>query len=293
MKVILDAKFYGYCPGLIRSFRIADNLIKQSHKDKKKIECDVPLAHNADVLSDLRKRGVELIEIDEATDGSNKHFLVSAHGASHNRIEWLKAKGYEITDATCPKVATVQTRATNDYRAGYQILIFGKADHAETLGINGMIDNTAIILREVESAAKLKLKSKTSVIAQTTFPPDKFDLGVKNLVAYNPEVDIIIRRTICPIVQSRIDSVIEYINSSKIDMTVVVGSPTSSNTKSLAYDVRKVCPVRMVADSKGLDADDFQKDQTILVVSGTSAPPEVVEKVADKIREFGNLLNIK
>lgn len=288
MKVILEKKFYGYCPGLIRSFNIADKLIKQAETDKKPIECDVPLAHNADVLEGLRLRGVKLIETDENTIGKNKHFLISAHGASHAKIEWLRKKGYEITDATCPKVSTVQKRAKDDFEAGYQILIFGKADHAETLGINGMINDTAIIIKDIDLALKTKLNGKTSVIAQTTFPPDKFDLGVRNLIAANPEANIIIRRTICPIVQARIDNVIEYIKRNKINLTIVVGSPTSSNTKSLALDVRNVCPVIMVADYTGLKKEDFIKDQTVLVVSGTSAPPEVVEKVAEKIKTFGN-----
>jgi len=286
MKIILQRNFYGYCPGLKRSFQVADELIEKAKAENKKIFCDVPLAHNADVMSSLRRQGVELIEMDENSRGEGQYFLVSAHGASTKKVQWLKKIGFKVWDATCPKVTTVQHQALADYKSGYQIVIFGKANHAEIEGINGLVNKSAIIIDDTQRAKEIVLTKKTSVISQTTLPVERFKEVFDIIKKNNPNIEIIARKTICPIVQNRITQIVEFAKSNGINRTVVVGSPTSSNTKSLAKALSAICPTSMVADERSLDQKSFTGDETVLVVSGTSAPPEVVEKVAEKLARY-------
>jgi len=42
----------------------------------------------------------------------------------------------------------------------------------------------------------------------------------------------------------------------------------------------------LVGSEKELEKSDFEKNTTVLVVSGTSAPPEEVERIAEKLRTF-------
>jgi len=286
MKVILEKKLYGYCPGLIRSFSVADDLIAKAKRTKKKIFCDVPLAHNTDVMKNLRRQGVELIKVEDEKVNDGSYFLISAHGASDIKIAHLRKLGYEVVDATCPKVAAVQNQAIVDFQNGYQIVIFGKADHAEIRGINGLIDDSAIMVSDLESAAKIKLTQKTSIISQTTLPLDKFQSLIEILKTNNSGIEILERKTTCPIVRNRIMQTVELAKGQKVKMAVVVGSTTSSNTKSLARTLEAVCPTLMVSGENELKEGDFKNIKSVLVVSGTSAPPEIVEKVAAKLRSF-------
>ena len=286
MKVILEKKLYGYCPGLIRSFSVADDLIVTARRQKKKIYCDVPLAHNTDVMANLQKQGVELISVEDEKVNDGSYFLISAHGASDDKIAHLKKLGYEVVDATCPKVTAVQNQAVADYKNGYQIVIFGRTNHAEIRGINGLIGDSAIMVSDLESAGKVKLTQKTSIISQTTLPLDKFQTLIEVLKENNPSVEILERKTTCPIVRNRIMQTVELAKKQKVEMAVVVGSATSSNTKSLAKTLEEVCPTIMVAGEAELNKKNFLNAKSVLVVSGTSAPPEVVEKVAARLRTF-------
>ena len=284
MEVILIDKFYGYCPGLKTSIELANNLAKKALSEKCMIYCDVPLAHNAEVTSRLHKRGVVLVENISTIQPYNDYFLVSAHGASKKRQEELGARGFKVVDGVCPRVKSVQDRAIKDMIDGYEIIIFGKPDHAEVVGINESINNQALIIKKIEDAVDIKLSKKTSLISQTTYPEDKFDELFQILKTNNPQIEIIQRKTTCPIVVSRVNKILEYIEDNAIDKVIVVGSPTSSNTKLIAAKVQKTTPARMIADARSIRKEDIKGFTKVLVVSGTSAPPEVVEKVANKIK---------
>ena len=82
MKIVLSNKFYGYCPGLERSLKIADDLCAQAQKEEKKIYFDVPLAHNEIVKKKLENKGFLQVKLNQETRGEKNLFLISAHGAS-------------------------------------------------------------------------------------------------------------------------------------------------------------------------------------------------------------------
>ena len=286
MEVILLNKFYGYCPGLKRSLKVADDVAKEAIKENKKIYFDVPLAHNEIVEKNLEKKGFLETDLSESSDGKDNLFLVSAHGASSDKISWLRDHNFVVRSATCPTVRRVQDIAIKDHKDGFQIVLFGKKDHAEILGVNGCIDDSAVVIKSAEEAKDLIFDTKISIICQTTFPVKEFEEVVKLIKKNNPKIDITIRKTICPIVEGRIHKVCDYARKAKIDLGVVVGSITSSNTKQLNYKLKEVVPTIMIGDETEISAKDFQNINKVLVVSGTSAPPEVVERVAEKIRSF-------
>jgi len=286
MKVILVNKFYGYCPGLKRSLKIADELALEAQKDGKKIYFDVPLAHNENVEKSLEKKGFVEVEVNENLDGTSKYFLISAHGASYDKIAKLRDCGFDVRSATCPTVRRVQDLAVVDYKNGYQIVILGKADHAETRGVNGCVDNSAIVFKTVDEAKGYKLTKKTSVLCQTTYAKEEFKKLIKILRSNNKDIEIIERGTYCPIVENRIRGAYQLAKKELPEMIVVVGSKTSSNTKLLAYEIEEIAKVMMVDDESEISKDDFKNVNKVLVVSGTSAPPEIVEAVAKKLESF-------
>ena len=286
MEVILIDKLYGYCPGLDRSIGIANDLAKTAKAEKCVVYCDVPLAHNAEVTARLHKKGVKLVDHIGSVQPHNDYFLVSAHGASHSRKEELAERGFKVIDGVCPRVKSVQDQAVRDFNDGYDVIIFGKPDHAEVVGINGCIKNQALIVKSLKEAEGLKLTKKASVISQTTYPMDEFNQLFEILKGNNPKTEIIQRNTICAIVNNRLHAILQYIKDNSIDRVVIVGSPTSSNTKLIAAEASKVVPTIMIADYRSVHKKDIIGYNKILVASGTSAPPEIVKKVAEKIKSF-------
>jgi len=286
MKVILLQKFYGHCPGLKRSLKIADDLIFEAKKNGKTIFYDVPLAHNEEVEERLKNGGFKEVDINEITDAGKEYFLVSAHGVSSKKIKELKGKNFDVRSAVCPTVKHVQEIAEKDYADGYQIVIFGKSSHPEVIGVNGSVDDSAVIVSDIDKGLEIKLDRKTSVICQTTVSSDKYVEFVENLKKVNPKIEIVARNTICPVVEGRVRMCAAYVAKEKPDLVVVVGSKTSSNTKQLASKLSQLIPTMLIGSEKELREDDFKGLETVLVVSGTSAPPEEVEQIAEKLKNF-------
>lgn len=286
MKVDLILNFYGFCPGLTRSLRIADELAKRAEEENKKIYFDVPLAHNEEVLKKLKKQGFTEISNAETKEGNDNYFIVSAHGASDDKVAKLAKRKFRIVTATCPNVKKVQDIAADDYLNGYQIVIFGKPDHPEVIGINGNVVNTAIVVKTLDEAKNLKLNKKTSLISQTTFPSADYVEIIKAIKKNNPNVEIVVRKTICPVVERRCGQILEYIEKNKPDVVVVVGSKTSSNTKQIYNKVVDKVEAIMVKNEDELKKEDFAIFKHALIVSGTSAPFEIVEKAAEKLKSF-------
>lgn len=280
MKVILSPKYYGYCPGLKRSLKIADELIKESKSSGRKIYYDVPLAHNTEVAKELEENGFNKVDVTGTRDAESDYFLVSAHGASSAKIAQLKQKNFDVRSATCPTVRKLQDIALADYRVGYKIIIFGKANHAETEGVNGCIEDSALIVHTLDEGRAIKLDQKASILCQTTFSLAEFKKLVKIIKKNNPKIEVIVRATACPVVEHRIKGAQEFARETKPDLVVVVGSKTSSNTKLLASEIAKEARTIMIDSADELTAAELTGVETVLVMSGTSAPPEVVEKVA-------------
>lgn len=292
MKIILKEGYYGYCPGLNRSLRIADNLIKRAKKEGKEIYYDVPLAHNTDTMKTLDKKGLKKIILNVNLSGKGNYFLISAHGASTRKVEWLKKHGFEVILATCGIVEQLKKKAIKDYEDGYQIVIFGKADHAEIIGVNDSIDNSAKIVRDVEGSLELNLDKKTSLLCQTTYSSEDFLECVTIIKNNNPKLEIKSHNTYCPIVKKRVEEILKMTLDGSVDLAIVVGSKASSNTKLLANKLSKIKKTMMVENESEIIDDIFGGVNTVLVVSGTSASPEVVLKVAKKLQKLQVQLSI-
>lgn len=286
MEVILSNKFYGYCPGLKRSLLIADDLCEQAEKNKQKIYFDVPLAHNEIVKKNLEKKGLIQIKLNHKTHGGKNLFLVSAHGASREKISWLAKHGFKVKSATCPKVSQLQELAVASYKKGYLIIILGEKNHPEIIGVNGCIGQAAIILKSSAEAKELKLNQKSVIFCQTTFPLKKFRELTAIIKKNNPKIELAIRQTICSTVEGRIFKVCAFAKKTKPDLAVVVGSTLSNNTKLLNAKLAEIITTIMVGDEQELNQDDFKGKQKVLVAAGTSTPPETVENVAKKLNSF-------
>jgi 4-hydroxy-3-methylbut-2-en-1-yl diphosphate reductase len=94
------------------------------------------------------------------------------------------------------------------------------------------------------------------------------------------------QQDICYATQNRQDAV--KLMSPQVDVVIVVGSPTSSNSNRLAELARKLGVPSYMVDSAGELQPAWLEGRTrVGLTAGASAPEVLVREVIDRIRSFG------
>jgi 4-hydroxy-3-methylbut-2-enyl diphosphate reductase len=291
MQVIID-KNAGFCWGVVRAIEIAESELNASGKLYSLGE----IIHNPVEVERLKEKGLVTISHDELKNVKDAKVLIRAHGEPPSTYEIAKKYGVEIVDATCPVVTKLQSRVRKFYLDGYQIVIFGKKDHPEVIGLLGQCDGNAIVIKSLEEVDNVPLKGKTVLFSQTTMSKDLFykikaelEKRVEELVVINPEeeVDFIAKDTICRQVSNRDDKLREF--SRSVDVVVFVAGKNSSNGNVL-YEICKQENPRtyFIETPKELDVKWFENCDKVGVTGATSTPQWLMEEVKKAIESLCN-----
>ena len=171
MKVIV-AKTAGFCFGVEKAVeKVYENVGKES------LYKYGPIIHNEEVVKDLEKKGVQVINgIDGIDDITNGTVVIRSHGVSEDVYDKLKSKGLEIVDATCPFVQKIHRIVSKESLEGRTIVIIGNEGHPEVEGIKGWSHSDTYVIGNSEDAENLSLKQgeKVCIVSQTTFNFKKF-----------------------------------------------------------------------------------------------------------------------
>ena len=169
MEVIL-AKTAGFCFGVKRA---VDTVYKEA--GKKNVYTYGPIIHNSEVVNDLKKKGVEVInsreELEALEEGT---IIIRSHGVAREIYDLIHEKGLELVDATCPfvrKIHKIVEKAGND---GDQVIIVGSEHHPEVQGIKGWCTGEVHIISDAEQFEGIDLNKPTTLVSQTTFNYKKF-----------------------------------------------------------------------------------------------------------------------
>jgi 4-hydroxy-3-methylbut-2-enyl diphosphate reductase len=291
MQVVID-KNAGFCWGVVRAIEIAESELNASGKLYSLGE----IIHNPVEVERLKEKGLITISHDDLKNVKDAKVLIRAHGEPPSTYEIAKKYGVEIVDATCPVVTKLQSRVRKFYLDGYQIVIFGKKDHPEVIGLLGQCDGNAIVIKSLEEVDNVPLKGKTVLFSQTTMSKDLFykikaelEKRVEELVVINPEeeVDFIAKDTICRQVSNRDDKLREF--SRSVDVVVFVAGKNSSNGKVL-YEICKQENPRtyFIETPKELDVKWFENCDKVGVTGATSTPQWLMEEVKKAIESLCN-----
>ncbi len=169
MKVTVD-QHSGFCWGVVRTIDIAEEEMKSGDP----LFSLGPIIHNPVEIERLRQRGLETVGLEDFERLRGRTVLIRAHGEPPSTYERARAGGITLIDATCPVVTKVQERIRKFSDNGYQIVIFGKKDHAEVIGLVGHTNNKAVVIKSAEEAAKVETDRKTVLFSQTTMDKATF-----------------------------------------------------------------------------------------------------------------------
>ena len=279
MKEVILAKSAGFCFGVKRA---VDTVYEQT--GKKNVYTFGPIIHNEEVVKDLEKKGVFVIntmeELDDITEGT---VIIRSHGVSSAVYEALQKKGVEIVDATCPFVLKIHNIVKQESANGKQIVIIGNEKHPEVEGIMGWSKTQVHVVDTAEKAQNLQLdpQREVCIVSQTTFNYNKF----KELVEIISEkgYNIIIRNTICDATEERQTEAREI--AKRVDAMIVVGGSSSSNTRKLYEICKNECKdTYYIQTLNDLDMTSLGKADCIGITAGASTPNNIIQEVYTNVR---------
>lgn len=286
-KNVKIAKFAGFCYGVKRAVETVKK-IKEENPDKNVFVLG-ELIHNTQVINELENLGIKtLTELPPHGEGI---CVVRSHGESPEVIKNIQNAGFELVDLTCLDVKKVQQKAIELARDGYYVVIVGKSEHPEVIGIRANAEqytNKVIVASDVSQLEPfeqdIKSHKKIGVVVQTTQKLETLIPIVTYLSGLAKELNI--ANTICSSTTMRQNEAKELAKNS--DLMVVVGSKKSANTSHLAEILKNITTTIHIENENELkDYDELvKKSNNISITAGASTPQNVIEKVLSYINEI-------
>lgn len=273
---ITVAKSAGFCFGVQRA---VDSVYKELEENSGKIYTFGPIIHNEQVVEDLNKKGIEVIDtVEQLKKIKEGTVAIRSHGVAKEIYDILEQQKLKMVDATCPFVKKIHNIVLDESNNGKTIIIIGNDNHPEVEGIKGWVNGEVIVINKEEQIEKLSLpeQTKACIVSQTTFNHNKFKYLVE--IIRKKGYDITVVNTICNATHVR--QVEAQKISSNVDGMIVIGGKNSSNTQKL-YDIcRNECENTFYVQTvKDLNLHELKSLKSIGITAGASTPKNIIEEV--------------
>ena len=283
-KEILLAEPRGFCAGVDRAIEIVERALL---KFGAPIYVRHEIVHNTYVVNDLKARGAIFIE-DLAEVPAGATLVFSAHGVSQAVQQEAKRRGFSIFDATCPLVSKVHVEVAKLAKEGYEFLMIGHKGHPEVEGTMGqLLDGIYLVEDEADvHTVQPRQSEKLAVVTQTTLSVDDAASILAAIRQRFPQIREPKQQDICYATQNRQDAVKQL--AGQVDVLIVVGSPTSSNSNRLRELAERLgTPAFMVDSPEELQPQWFAQATRVGLTAGASAPEVLVQGVIARIQALG------
>ena len=283
----------GFCWGVVRTIDIAEEELGRGTA----LMSLGDIIHNPKEIERLENRGLRTIDharLEDLPDGST--VLIRAHGEPGATYRTARDRGVELIDATCPIVTKLQERIKRFYDDGYQVVIFGKKDHAEVIGLRGVCNDDCTVIRTLaEAREQVALSKKTVLFSQTTMDKaefaairdflneriEEFRVGTMEEIA----TEFHAKDTICGQVSGR-DAKLRAFAAAN-DVMIFMAGRKSSNGKVLFEICREANPkTYFVEDISEIDAEWLADSGTVGISGATSTPQWLMEAARDRIAQI-------
>ena len=293
-KVIKKANLAGFCYGVKRAIDLTTK-IKQDNPQKN-VYIFGELIHNNQVIENLKNLGIQVIyDIDDIAEPDNSICIIRTHGATPEDISKIKAKGCEILDATCVDVKKVQEKAKSLIQEGYKLIIIGKNNHPEVIGIKAHAEENqsekAIVLSCADDIQnhieEIKSAKKIGIVIQTTQKTENLQNILAEVSKYAKELKVY--NTICPTTSNRQKEAKNL--AQEVELMIVVGSKTSANTSHLAEILSGITKTIHIETEEEIQnyLKEIQNAKSIGVTAGASTPEYIINNVIEKINLKGEI----
>ncbi|MBO5208654.1 MAG: 4-hydroxy-3-methylbut-2-enyl diphosphate reductase [Lachnospiraceae bacterium] len=279
MEVILAEKA-GFCFGVKRA---VDTVYEQAEAGGK-IYTFGPIIHNEEVVKDLEKKGVQVIETkEELAQIKEGTIVIRSHGVSKEIYEQIEKQGLKCVDATCPFVKRIHNIVEKESAAGKQIIIIGNAGHPEVEGIMGWCESDAIVIESLEEAEEFRYEKaeEICIVSQTTYNYNKFQDIVEIFKQKGYNVSVV--NTICNATEERQTEARKI--AAQVDVMIVIGGNHSSNTRKLYEICLQECEdTYFIQTLEDLHLELPKSVRLVGITAGASTPNNIIEEVQNYVR---------
>ena len=219
----------GFCAGVERAIRTVEEALTL-HGAPVYVRHEI--VHNRHVVERLRAMGAVFIEdLKDAPD--DRPVIFSAHGAPKCVHDEAARRGMISIDATCPLVLKVHSQTRRHAAKGRHVYLVGHANHPEVVGTMGQAPEGAVTLVETaqDVAALPSRNGPKAYVTQTTLSVDDANTVIAALKTRFPDIAGPAKEDICYATSNRQHAV--KATAPGVDMFIVIGSETSSNSKRL------------------------------------------------------------
>jgi len=281
---ILLAEPRGFCAGVDRAIDIVERALG---KFGAPVYVRHEIVHNTFVVNDLKAKGAIFIE-DLADVPPGATLVFSAHGVSKAVQAEAAERGFHVFDATCPLVSKVHMEVAKLAKDGYEFIMIGHKGHPEVEGTMGQLNGGIHLVEDVADVAAVQpgQTERLAVVTQTTLSVDDAAEITRAVKARFPKIRQPKQQDICYATQNRQDAV--KLLAREVDVVIVVGSPTSSNSNRLAELARKLGVASYMVDSpEELKPEWLEGKARVGLTAGASAPEVLVQEVVARIKALG------
>ena len=276
------AKTAGFCFGVKRA---VDTVYKEAEKSKETIYTFGPIIHNEQVVEDLEKNGVYVVNTIEELKGlkAGTTVIVRSHGVGKHVYDLMEECGLNIVDATCPFVKKIHKIVERESKAGKRIIIIGNDKHPELEGIKGWVCGTATVIETIDEAQGFvaEKNEQLCIVSQTTFNYNKFQDLVEIISEKGYDVESI--NTICNATEERQTEA--KLIAGTVDGMIVIGGSHSSNTQKLFEICKKECEnTYYIQTLEDLDLEGLRGMDVVGITAGASTPNNIIEEVQKHVR---------
>lgn len=284
-------KSAGFCWGVVRAIDFATDNLQEG-----KLFSLGDIIHNNLEVNRLKGLGLETIsteDLDTLPRGSR--VLIRAHGEPPSTYKKAFERGITLIDGTCPVVTKVQERIRKFFDNGYQVVIFGKKDHAEVIGLNGVTGGQAVIVLSADEAlANVDCTRPTVLFSQTTMDKPTFQVIAQTLreriekleigTIEETAIEFHAKDTICGQVFGRERKLREFARSH--DVVIFIAGKKSSNGKVLFHIAHEEnTNTYFIENPEELDYSWFTGKSSVGITGATSTPQWVMELVKQEIEK--------
>ena len=269
LEIVKDS---GFCHGVRNAVNTADLTGIQNGR---RAYLFGDLVNNTHVMNGYRERGFTITnDVTDIEPGST--VIIRAHGIPKTVYAKLLAIGATVEDCTCIKVKRIH--GIVESAGGSKIIIVGKKNHPEVIGIRGWCKNGEAIIVENEDDLNCVFSEKCNdsicVVGQTTCNQNWWHTATEHIKTYYPHAEI--HNTLCDITTLKNDRAREL--ARLVDTMVVIGDEKSANSTELYETCRKVCANTIFVSSLD-DLQDIAPAAKIGLVGSASAPADAIDKI--------------
>lgn len=271
---IIVAKSAGFCFGVDRAVNTVYNEIGDIP-----VYTYGPIIHNNQVVEDLENKDVKIIDdltVLSDNDTTVGKVIIRSHGVSEEVLTAIKETKHQVIDCTCPFVKKIHRYVKKHEEAGREVIIIGRADHPEIIGIRGWSKLPSHVIESVEEVKHLDRNKTYGLVTQTTFNQEIYQEIIHELQRLNFRV--MIDETICSATRERQNEALEI--AKKATKMIVIGGKHSSNTRKLFQICKSRCEnTYHIETIKDLELNVFAGNDIIGITAGASTPKNIIEEV--------------